>query len=91
MKFMITWASSPANSKATLARFTETGGSPPQGVTMLGRWHAPHNNRGFVLAETDDAKALYEWVNQWNDLLEFNLAPVIEDAELTEVLKRTAS
>ena len=91
MKFMITWTSSPANSKATLSRFMETGGSPPSGVTMLGRWHAPHNNRGFCLAETNDAKALYEWVNQWNDLLEFTLSPVIEDAELTEVLKRTTS
>lgn len=90
MKFMITWAASPAGVKATRARFMETGGGPPSGVTMLGRWHSPQAVHGFCLAETDDAKALYEWVTRWDDLLDFTLSPVIDDAELSEVLKRSA-
>jgi len=69
MKFMTTWSLEPAHRKQATARFLETGGSPPTGVKMLGRWHGPAG--GFVLAETSDIKALYEWLGQWSDLLEF--------------------
>jgi hypothetical protein len=44
--------------------FLETGGGPPKGITMLGRWHAPKNNRGFCLAEREDVKGIYEWTYQ---------------------------
>ena len=53
---------------------------------MLGRWHAP--GIGFVLAETNDAKALHEWTSRWLDLLKFVITPVIEDDEAAEVMKK---
>jgi hypothetical protein len=54
---------------------------------MLGRWHGP--NIGFLLAETNDAKALFEWTARWTDLLKLVVTPVVEDAEAAEVMKRT--
>ena len=54
---------------------------------MLGRWHGPFT--GWVLAETDDLKKVYEWTTQWSDLLEFTVVPVLEDAELGEVLSNS--
>lgn len=89
MKFMLTWSLKPAHQKEAVARFLQTGGGPPQGVKMLGRWHGP--GVGFVLAETNDAKALYEWLSQWTDVLEFNVTPVVEDADAAEVLKKVTS
>ena len=44
----------------------------------------------WVLAETDDLKKVYEWTTQWSDLLEFTVVPVLEDAELGEVLSKLA-
>jgi hypothetical protein len=41
---------------------------------------------GFLVAETNDAKALYAWLEQWNDFLEFNTTPCLDDAEAGEVL-----
>ncbi len=87
MKFMVTWSVTPERQKQATARFLETEGQPPDGVKMLGRWHAP--GMGFTLAETNDAKALHEWTARWLDLLKFVITPVIEDEEAAEVMKKT--
>jgi Protein of unknown function (DUF3303) len=54
-----------------------------------GRWHGTKS--GSLVAETDDIKGLYEWTSQWSDLLDFTVTPVMDDAELAEVLKRIGS
>jgi len=87
MKFMVTWSTEPIHQKEAVARFLKTGGGPPAGVKMLGRWHV--SGGGFVLAETNDVKAIYEWTGQWSDLLDFAVTPVLEDAEAAEVFKKT--
>lgn len=89
MKFMVTWSSSPLQRRDANARFLETGGGPPAGVKMLGRWHTGAG--GYCLAETDDVKALYEWTGQWSDLLDFTATPVMDDAEVGEVIKKITS
>jgi Protein of unknown function (DUF3303) len=89
MKFMITWSLGTTQFKGANARFLETGAGPPKGVTMLGRWHGTKS--GSLVAETDDIKGLYEWTSQWSDLLDFTVTPVMDDAELAEVLKRIGS
>jgi hypothetical protein len=88
MKFMVTWSLNPANRKDANARFLETGGGPPAGVKMLGRWHGAAG--GYVLAETSDVRALYEWTGQWSDLMDFTATPVMDDAEAAEVVKKIA-
>ena len=69
------------------ARFLETGGLPPEGVTMLGRWHALGADQVFVLAESDDPVAVYRWAAMWADLLEIEMIPVIDDADAAGVLQ----
>jgi Protein of unknown function (DUF3303) len=39
MKFISTWTVPQGTFNAAVARFLETGGAPPEGVKMLGRWH----------------------------------------------------
>ncbi|HUZ46709.1 MAG TPA: DUF3303 family protein [Terriglobia bacterium] len=86
MKFMVTWSTNPAHQKEATAQFLETGGGPPEGVKMLGRWHG--SGMGYVLAETSDVKAIYEWTGRWQNLLQFVVTPVMEDAEAAEVMKK---
>ena len=86
MKFMITWKVPPANYKDAVARFLETGGSVPAGLKMLGRWHTT-DGRGFLLVEGTET-ALAENYAQWADLLEIEVAPVLEDAEAGAVLSK---
>jgi len=88
MKFMVTYSFEPPAFQAATKRFAETQGPPPSGITMLGRWHAAGGHKGFTVAETSDAKALYAWILSWADLLSFDAVPVLEDAEVGEVLAR---
>ena len=53
---------------------------------MTGRWHDVAGGSGFALAETDDVVALAKWCREWSDLLTFKITPVLDDAEIAEVL-----
>lgn len=90
MKFMLTFTIKPEarGRDEAIARFKATGGQPPQGAKLLGRWTAADFSGGFDLIESDDVKALTEFSLMWSDLMELRLVPVLEDAELGEVLAR---
>jgi hypothetical protein len=92
MKFMMTFAIKPETKgrDEAIARFKKTGGQPPKGVKLVGRWTAADFSGGFDLVESDDTKALTEFSLMWSDLLELRLVPVIEDAQLGEVLTHLA-
>jgi hypothetical protein len=86
MKSMATRKIAPASGAPAVARFLETGGAPPKGVKMLGRWHGA--GVGFALADCEDGKALYEWMAQWTDQVDITVHPVVEDREGAAVLRR---
>ena len=90
MKFMLTFTfTSQANKRnEAIARFLKTGGHPPKGAKLLGRWTRADFSQGYDLLESDDPGALTEFALQWSDLMEVEIAPVVEDKELAEVLKR---
>ena len=85
MKFIIAWTVPQGTFNAAVARFLETGGAPPEGVKMLGRWHSL-NGHGFAISESSDPKAMYRWVTQWADLLPLTVSPCLEDADAGEVM-----
>ncbi|MBI2186818.1 MAG: DUF3303 family protein [Acidobacteria bacterium] len=93
MKFILTFAWEPDRQRRDegIARFLKTGGMPPKGATLLGRWTRLDLSGGFVLLESDDPKALAEFGLMWNDLMSLSIAPVAEDAELADVLQRTTA
>lgn len=86
MNFMVTRTFSPDATNATLERFASTGGMPPDGVKMVSRWHSVASGRGFALAEADDPVAPSKWCHNWNDLLTFEIFPVLDDEQITAVL-----
>jgi hypothetical protein len=90
MKFMLTFAIRPDTKgrDEAIARFKKTGGQPPKGVKLIGRWTAADFSGGFDLLESDDVKALTEFALMWSDVMELKLVPVIEDTDLSEVLRR---
>ena len=90
MKFMLTFSikSEVKGRDEAIARFKATGGQPPKGAKLLGRWTAADFSGGFDLLESDDVKALTEFSLMWSDVMELKIVPVIEDADLGEVLNR---
>lgn len=67
-------------------RFKETGAPPPPGVNMIGRWHSVGGNGGFFLAETEDSVALAQWLQDWTDLIDFKVVPVVTDEQVSEII-----
>jgi hypothetical protein len=88
MKFMLTFSLKPETKSRdeAIRRFKQTGGQPPKGAKLLGRWTSADFSGGFDLLESDDPKALTQFALMWSDLMALRIVPVLEDAELAEVL-----
>lgn len=88
MKYMISFSLTSNTFKERVRRFLATGGGPPKGVTMHGRWHSIDGAKGFLLASSDDPKLMLQWVGEWADLIEFQTLPVLDDEEAAAVMKK---
>jgi hypothetical protein len=82
------WEPDTAQQNEAIRRFRATGGQPPAGAKLLGRWIRADFTGGVVLLESDDPKALTQFSLMWSDLMELEIVPVVEDQELLEVLTR---
>ena len=87
MKFMVTFPLTHRDYKERVARFLETGAPPPEGVTLHGRWFTASHNKGYMVVEANDPTALFRWTSEWADLIDFEIEPVISDAEAGAVLQ----
>ena len=63
----------------------------PEGLSSLGRWHAPGSTRGWLLCESDDPVAVAHHVAQWAGLLNVEVYPVTDDAGAAEAARRARS
>jgi len=92
MKFILTftWSPDTQTRAETIARFQKTGGLPPKGAKLLGRWTRVDLSGGVDLLESDAPQALAEFAWQWSDLMKMEIFPVLEDQELASVLQRVA-
>jgi hypothetical protein len=67
--------------------FLQTGGKPPDGVTQLGRWFGM-NGKGCSVVEADDPKGVFSLVSEWQEFLEIEATPALEDDAAGEVLAK---
>ena len=88
MKFMMIFSLSPATRNEAIDRFLKTGGQPPKGAKLLGRWISADLSKAYDLVESDDPSLLAEFALQWSDLVKVETSVVVDDKELVEVLKR---
>jgi hypothetical protein len=86
MKFIVQWEGQPATQQSAIERFMKTGGLPPDGIKLLGRWHAIGELRGVAIVEANDPAAMMDWTLQWSDLFSFDVTPVMSDEELGAAL-----
>jgi hypothetical protein len=87
MKIMVAWKIAPGCYKAAMERFLNTGAPDTEGLKTIGRWHAPGSAYGWHVYEGTIAAAA-ELAAFWGDLLEFQITPVIEDAEAASSLAK---
>ena len=86
MKFIVQWSGLPTAENAVIERFMKTGGQSPDGVTLLGRWHAIGGLHGVAIVESSDTQAMAALALEWGDLLTMSIFPALTDEELGSAL-----
>jgi hypothetical protein len=54
-------------------RFREKGRMLPDGLSYIDSWLEKEGDRCFQLMETDRPELLNEWMNEWKDLVSFEV------------------
>ncbi|MGH9798844.1 MAG: DUF3303 domain-containing protein [Blastocatellia bacterium] len=81
MLYMIVEQFKDQNALPVYQRFREQGRLAPEGLTYVSSWVDADLHRCFQVMETDDRGLLDEWMANWNDLVEFEVIPVLASAE----------
>jgi hypothetical protein len=86
MLFMLIERFKNRDALAVYRRFKEQGRMAPEGLTYIGSWIEANFDRCFQLMECDDARLLQQWMLKWQDLVEFEIIPVVPSQETVEVV-----
>jgi hypothetical protein len=62
-------------------RFRERGRLAPEGLRYINSWVTADLQRCYQVMECDDARLLQDWMEQWKDLVDFQIIPVVTSAE----------
>jgi hypothetical protein len=62
-------------------RFREQGRLAPDGLKYVSSWVTEDLSTCYQVMECDDRALLDPWMSRWNDLVEFEVVPVITSAE----------
>jgi Protein of unknown function (DUF3303) len=81
MLFMVIERFKKDDTKAIGERFAREGRMLPPGVTYHVSWVDAARGRCFQIMEAERAELLEEWVRHWEDLVEFEIVPVVTSAE----------
>ena len=67
-------------------RFRDRGRLAPDGLHYVNSWVTGDLQRCYQLVECDDRRLLEAWMDQWRDLVDFEVAPVVSSAEATSTI-----
>jgi hypothetical protein len=62
-------------------RFRQKGRMLPEGVTYHASWVDSTGARCFQVMEAPSPRVLDAWTRQWNDLIDFEIVPVVPATE----------
>ena len=62
-------------------RFREHGRLAPAGLTYVSSWVTDKLDRCYQVMQTEDRALLDQWMANWNDMVEFEVHPVISSKE----------
>jgi hypothetical protein len=74
------------NARAVYTRSRERGRMLPEGLKYIDSWVEANFDRCFQLMECDDVRLLQKWVFEWQDLVDFEIVPVVSSKETTDTI-----
>ncbi len=69
-------------------RFRDHGRLAPEGLRYVSSWVTEDLHRCFQVMECDDPSLLAQWTARWEDLIEFDIIPVVTSAEAAAAVAR---
>ncbi len=81
MLYMIIEHFKQQDARTVYQRFREHGRMAPDGLIYVSSWVDEQFHRCFQLMETEDRTLLDEWMAHWDDLVDFEVFPVLPSAE----------
>ena len=66
---------------AVYRRFRDKGRLAPDGLNYVASWVSADLTRCYQIMECDDRRFLDAWIANWNDLVDFEVVPVMTSAE----------
>ena len=91
MLFMVIERFRNRDARAVYERFRERGRMLPEGLRYVESWTEDNFERCFQLMECDDAGLFEEWVSHWQDLVEFEIVPVLTSEEAASLIAQKLS
>ena len=74
----------PGKIKIMYQRFAEKGRMLPEGVNYINSWINEAVTICYQVMESKSPEKLREWMDQWKDLVDFEVIPVISSAQAKE-------
>jgi len=73
---------------AIYKRLAGKGRMMPEGLNYVSSWIDRNLNTCWQVMETDDFVLLERWIDNWKDLMEFEIIPVHTSAEVREMMEK---
>lgn len=77
MLFMVIETFEPGRAREVYARLAEGGRRMPAGLSFVDSWVDAGLTRCFQLVECAELPDLQAWVAEWDDLVRFEIVPVV--------------
>lgn len=90
MLFMVIEHFKDGNAAPVYQRFREKGRMLPEGLTYVNSWTTTDFGRCFQLMECEDQLLLQEWLKRWEDLVDFEVIPVMTSADAAKTAARSS-
>lgn len=86
MLFMVIEKFKNRDAAPVYKRFAERGRMMPDGLKYIDSWVETNFDRCFQLMEADDPAMFQEWIDNWKDLVDFEVLPVVSSAKAKNLM-----
>jgi hypothetical protein len=86
MLYMIIEHFANGDPKPVYRRFHERGRMAPPGLEYVNSWVTEDLGRCYQVMRCEDPGLLDEWMSNWNDIVRFEVIPVITSQEASEAV-----
>ena len=87
MHYMIIETFRNGDARPVYRRFRERGRMAPEGLEYVGSWVTADYRQCFQVMRCDDRALLDEWMSHWDDIVGFEVIPVVTSAEAAAAIE----